>query len=148
MKSVEETLQTIIAKTDAKPIGGGGYLGHCPCSGHVHGDANPSLTFCIANNGKILITCQSQHHTFTEICAALGIDEKDCFFDPSQPIQTKDANETKKNETLTLAEFAARKRLKVETLKQYGVSELQGNYKALPLFFDYSGGERFRQEAG
>ena len=138
MKSLDETLQIVINKTDAKPTGGGGYLGHCPCSGHVHGDANPSLSFCITG-GKLLFTCQSQHHSFREICAALGIDEKDCFSDPSQPIQTKDANETKKNETLTLAEFAARKRLKLETLKLYGVSELQGNYKALPLIFDYSG---------
>lgn len=97
MKSVEETLQTIIAKTDAKPIGGGGYLGHCPCSGHVHGDANPSLTFCIANNGKILITCQSQHHTFTEICAALGIDEKDCF--PIRRSRSRRRAQTRKRKT-------------------------------------------------
>ena len=108
------------------------YMAQCPCPGHTHNDKNPSLHIKFTPE-RVLFTCMSQNHSFTEICAAAGISPKECF-----------AETPHQAEGLTLEDYAAAKKLDAEWLaKFFKVSTLDSpKFKQKCLVFpswDYDG---------
>lgn len=127
-EKLEDILQTIIDKSEAKPTQENEWLGRCP----AHKDTDPSLSITYTPE-KILIHCHAGC-SFPSIAAALGLEEED-FFKPNEK------SGGKKNPwpgTLTLEALSEAKRIPIEKLKKLGckteTDDYWGTFVSIPYY--------------
>ena len=112
-----------------KEISPGTWRTHCPLPHrHNNGDANPSLDITDGPDGKLLFYCQSQNCSFSDIVAALkakGIDI------------SRSGDRPQVGSGLTMADFAAAKKLDPTFLAKHGVTQATGKEESTILVFNY-----------
>src|ERR1700730_11585041 len=111
-------LDTVLAKLKGVRREGAGYKALCPC----HSENTGSLSISDGDDA-VVVHCFGCNAGAAEVCAALGIDVRDLFFN-SRNGHTANGNGA--GGALTLEAFAKRKGFSVEFLAQHGV-EQQGN---------------------
>jgi hypothetical protein len=136
---------------DARQGPSGEYSAKCP----AHDDQHSSLSFSEGDDGKALLKCHAGC-SFSEIVAAMGLKESDLFEQrnggggggSSYPGVTR-APVQQSPHGLTLAQYATAKSLPLQSLKEFGLSDM--TYMGMPAiripYFDESGSEaaiRFR----
>lgn len=66
-------IEEILAKlNNVKKTGVNQYIASCPCSGHTHGDKNPSLSIKEGKEGQVVTHCHGGHNYY-DVLAALNI---------------------------------------------------------------------------
>ena len=150
MKNIPEKLNSILRKLqNVRRQSDGSWLACCP----AHPDENPSLHVTLTDD-RVLLHCFAGCTT-EHICAALGIELRDLFFNNGDRDQQCPSG-------VTLEEFARAKRLDVELLLRHHVkqSEWRGRPAVAFVYRDVDGdfwairhrialtGDRFRWESG
>jgi KaiC/GvpD/RAD55 family RecA-like ATPase len=145
--SLEEPYQRLVALLKERGkwqrIATGGVLVCCP----AHGDSHPSLKVDQASDGKVLLSCKKGCDT-RSIVQSLGLTERDLFpaSEPSKVLRAVD-EEDDLGPPVTLAEFAAARRLPEDALRFMGWSDeeaqVQGVRRAA-IAISYGTGARVR----
>ena len=115
-------LDAVLAKLDRVRRAQSGYMARC----RAHDDRTASLSVKLGDDGTILLKCHAGC-TFEDVCQALDMKPSDMFADNDngRPNGNGKANGHARDEqtNLTLSEFAAHKKLPVESLAFYGLRD-------------------------
>ncbi len=142
--SADSPLGRVLAAAGGRPVrAGDGWLVRCP----AHADSTASLKVAYGRDGRALLTCHAGC-SFDSIVEALGLTQKDLFVE-QEDTGTRTAPAPS---SLTLAEFAAHKRLDAAQLQDFGVREVVRQRAALefryPLLDGTEGRARLRTSLG
>jgi hypothetical protein len=136
MASVDDPLSRILPRLETVKQNGSGYTARCPVPGCPY-----RVSIKAGDDGRALVFCQGGHGA-ADVCSALGVPLSALF--PARGTGTGEGetpantSATAQHPGLTLAQYAEAKKLDVERLRAWGVSDctFDGRAAIRLAFFD------------